>query len=114
MTENMKKLLEAASTNEDLKNKLNGSAKETIIALAKAQDIELSDADFVPQKAELSEDELESVAGGKKCFCIWGGGGTGEACKGNKTCACVVVGSGFTMSGRQRCYCPAVGDGNEA
>lgn len=51
MTDNMKKLLELASDNEELKAKL--------IAIAKENDISLTDADF-----ELSEDALNAVSGG--------------------------------------------------
>lgn len=63
MTENIKKLLELASTNEELKAKLTDASKDEFIAVAKENGIELTDADF-EQSSELSEDELNAVAGG--------------------------------------------------
>lgn len=59
MTENIKKLIELASADEALKNRLIGASKEAVIAIAREAGITLTDADF-----ELPEDALDSVSGG--------------------------------------------------
>lgn len=64
MTENIKKLLELVSNNEELKNKLNNAPREEFIAIAKEQGITLTEADFEAGNGELSEDELDTVTGG--------------------------------------------------
>ncbi len=73
MSENMKKFLEMASKDENLKNKLMelekmepAEAIRTGIALAKEHGIELSETDFVKDEigSRLSDDELKAVAGG--------------------------------------------------
>ncbi len=71
MTENIKKLLELASTNEDLKTKLTNVSKDDFIAIAKENGIELTDADFEAPQGEISDDELNAVAGGG----CWNGNG---------------------------------------
>lgn len=91
MTENMKKLLEIVSGSKELAAKICGMGKEEIIALARELGVALTEADFA-QKCELSDDELDNVAGGGKCICSFGGGG--KAGKGEKTCACVMGGGG--------------------
>ncbi len=73
MSENMKKFLELISKDENLKKKMaelekmeSDKAIREIIALAKEHGIELSEADFVKAESddELSDDELDAVAGG--------------------------------------------------
>lgn len=112
MTENIKKLLEMLSTNEELQDKLSKASKDEIISIAKDNGITLSDADF-EQSGEFSDDELDSVAGGKQCKCIFGGGGTGESSKDNKTCACVISGWGHQNNGDLRCHCTGGGIGHD-
>ena len=112
MTENMKKFLELISSNEELVAKLNNASKDEVIALAKEQGVTLTEADFEAQSAEISDDELDAVAGGKKCTCIMGGGGTGEDKNGTKTCACVGGGYGQMQNGDSRCYCAVGGWGS--
>ena len=79
MNENLKKFLEEASENEELKAKLAAlTDKETtvekVIELAKEYGFTLTAEDFQPAEgAELSLDELDSVAGGVWCFMIGGG-----------------------------------------
>lgn len=110
MSENLKKLLELVSRNEDLAKKLSSMDKEETIALAKELGIELTEADF-EQKNELSDDELDTVAGGKSCFCAWGGG-TGNSSIA-KTCACVAYGQGDSRnSSIARCVCYVGGGGD--
>ena len=70
MNENLKKFLEEASKNEELKARLTAlTDKETAVAkaveLAKEYGFTLTAEDFQPaDDAELSLDELEHVAGG--------------------------------------------------
>lgn len=109
MTENMKKLLEIVSASKELAAKINGMGKEDIITLAKELGVELTEADF-SQNCELSDDELDTVAGGGKCICSFGGGG--KASEGEKTCACVMGGGGEYSDGSVRCVCIIGGDGN--
>ena len=100
MSENMKKFLELVSKDENLKKKLEElddtvyeQASQAGIALAKEFGIELSEADFGRKKSdgELSDDELDAVAGGARlaksdepdsiwnddciCACVTSGGG---------------------------------------
>ena len=68
------------------------------------------------QAEATDEQELSDVAGGKKCYCVVGGGG--EASWGEKTCVCVVGGGGevndegrpLTVK-RARCVCTPAGYG---
>ena len=109
MTENVKKFLELVSKNEALSEKVNKADKAALIAVAKELGIELSDADF-EQPKELTDDELDAVAGGGRCICSFGGGG--KAGEGEKTCACVMGGGGEYKDGSVRCVCIIGGDGN--
>ena len=112
MTENFKKLLELASNDEALKTKINNASKDELIALAKENGIALTDADFEAGNGEVSDDELDSVAGGKDCYCAMGGGGT--ASEGEKTCVCVAGGAGLMQQdwgGATRCVCVLTGAG---
>ncbi len=95
MTENMKAFLDAISNNEDLKEKvdeINEKEEEELkghiaeyISLAKETGITLTEEDFrQDNRTELSDDELQAVAGGINCF-IGGGGGD--------RCVCIVIGS---------------------
>ena len=116
MTENMKKLLELISKDEALGKTVCNATKEELIALAKELSIELSEANFAQPVAELSDDELNVVAGGKSCYCAAGGGGTGSgAC--DDTCVCVIAGVGEGRHGpnysnySERCVCALAGYG---
>lgn len=111
MTENMKKLLEIASGNEELKDKLSKASKEEIIAIAKENGITIAEADFEEAKGELNDDELAAISGGETCDCWIGGGGKGSA--GQKTCGCGGLGFGYTSRGKERCSCVAIGIGND-
>lgn len=111
MTENMQKFLETISSNEELKAKLENASKESIVSLAREVGITLTDADFEAQQGEISDDELDAVAGGKYCYCAAGGGGTGESSTNTKTCVCVGSGGGRTKTGQTRCACVMAGYG---
>ena len=126
MSENLKKLLELVSQNEELGKKLSSMDKTGIIVAAKELGVELTDADFV-QVNELDDDELAAVAGGEycggvgevngivSCVCSVGGGGTKKD-DNDKTCACVLYGQGNNKNDgsgdpKRRCFCPVVGSG---
>ena len=111
MSENMKKFLEAVSKSEELVAKVNAEKdQDALIALAKELGIALTAADF-EDDGELSDDELDAVAGGTavNCSCAFGGGGSGD--DNDKTCACVLAGAGMQKNGDERCVCPLAGFG---
>ena len=112
MTDNMKKFLEEASKDKEFIEKLQkAETPEAVIALAKEIGFELTTDDLKSKEtiSEISDEELEAVAGGKICFCELGGGGTGD--DNEKTCACVLGGGGEWKDGNCRCACVAVGEG---
>ena len=138
MTENMKKYLELISGDEEAMKNLNEQepssiqeAKERIIADAAEKGITLTEEDFA-ETGELSEDELEAVAGGKECVCVIGGGGTATLEIYEDTCACVLAGAGRgygyvsnwetnlsgdkeldkVLTGMERCVCAVGGYGD--
>ena len=79
MTENVKKFLEFVSHNEAAKKELeagrinlNGdenARREAFIKFADKYGFSLTAEELKPEEGELSEDELEAVAGGKECDC---------------------------------------------
>jgi len=81
MTENMRKFLELVKQDEALMEKLSalreaepGDAMEQVIGLAKEKGVSLTAADFAAPEGELSDDALESAAGGFGFFGAWFGG----------------------------------------
>lgn len=111
MTENIRRLLELTSANDELKARLTNTSKDEVIAIAKENGILLTDEDLSPN-GELSEGELEAITGGRMtvCYCVSGGGGNSdEDCK---TCACVLGGGGQWRDGSKRCVCVMYGEGN--
>lgn len=111
MSENVKKFLEAVSQSEELVAKANAAKDQaSLIALAKELGVTLAAEDF-PEENELSDDELDAVAGGSdvSCACAMGGGGTADA--NDKTCACVLAGVGYTDEKSERCLCGFAGYG---
>ena len=124
MSENFKKFLEIVSKDEALKQKAlafndmeKGDAIRAVIALAKEVGIELTEADFSEKEAnnELTDDELDSVAGGN-CACAVGGGGGGTDASDGKTygCACVMYGQGGDGRAKDmNCACAGLGTGND-
>ena len=83
MTDNMKKFLEAVSQNKECIEKLKkAETPEAVIALAAEKGFTLTQEDLKRESAtgEISDGELEAVAGGKTCACFFGGGGTFSGC----------------------------------
>ena len=111
MSENLKKFLEVVTQNEELCAKLNGMSKDAIMAAAKAVGIELTEADLA-QNAELNDTELDAVAGGGACACVFGGGGKEDSNDG--LCVCAAYGYGVDNDDNKRCICPAVGGGTNS
>lgn len=117
MTDNSKKLLELASQNEELRKALNEATDmEKVISIAREYGISLTEDDLKAPDYEgdkkLSSEELDSVVGGKKCFCIVGGGG--EVSRDRQgVCGCVVYGVGNDIYGGFRCECPLGGMGSD-
>ena len=111
MTENMKLFLEKISEDREIAARIAGMDSNAIMAEARRQGIELTDADFASESdAELSEDELNEVAGGGKCACILGGGG--KADDNCNKCSCVLDGAGKFKDGIvNRCGCVGAGGG---
>ena len=118
MTENMKKFMEALSEHPELGDKVADAGKKELFVIAKELGIELTEADLEQQPGELSDDELDAVAGGADmavindaCGCVVGGGGKRDSA--NKVCACVAVGVGYNKGGDIRCTCAVGGVGAE-
>jgi len=128
MSENVKKAMEFISNNEDLKKRLDALREEyssleeinlAIIEIMKEYGFELTMEELMPKTevsadmSEISDDELEAVAGGKiafnnstkayycDCFCTIGGSGSKDEYQ--KQCVCVLGGGGeLNAAGRKR------------
>ena len=89
MTENMKKFLKEVENNAELKARLSAlpdeeASKKKVVEIAKEYGFTLTAEDCEVGKAEnISDDELEAVAGGS---CIFGGVENG--------CGCIFAGVG--------------------
>ena len=124
MTENAKKWLELLSQNKELQKKLlevkdksPDQQKLAVTALAKENGITLTDADMEkPQSEELSDDELDAVAGGGGCGCPVVGGGAGDKILPYK-CGCFFggVGDGPEQDDYKPafCFCVFAGGGTD-
>ena len=111
MTENLKKFLEAVSENAELAAKISTLGLDDVLALAKELGFELTEEDFA-KKNELADDELDAVAGGGACACVFGGGGKEDSNDG--LCVCAAYGYGVDKNEDKRCVCPAVGGGTNS
>jgi len=87
-----------------------------ILPLAQSEGFELTLEDLkafqVPERTEpekLSDDELDSVAGGGTCVCFYLGFGTRG--HGDSRCTCFNSGSGSNDDGGPRCNCNLYGVG---
>lgn len=94
MTENLKKFLEEASKNEELKAKLaaltdKDTTADKAVEIAKEYGFALTAEDFQASEGEtLSKDEMEQVTGGnfvELCDCVLQGNTS-------RRCICVTVG----------------------
>ena len=112
----MKKFITRISANNELAEKIGSMTKDELIALAKELGIGLTEDDFEQPAVELSNDELDAVAGGGICACVLGGGGTADESStshsSDAVCACVVGGSGKNKGGYTRCVCVMGGAGD--
>jgi predicted ribosomally synthesized peptide with nif11-like leader len=124
MTENLKAFLEAASKDRTLAGRLKeADTPEAVLALAAEQGFALSAADLeisaAPAAGEISDDELDAVAGGGNfdgcCLCISGGyGDDGDGDGPNEACYCFVAGAGLRTGASYdsgRCVCAWSGGG---
>lgn len=118
MTSNMDALLKLLSTQKELGEKLAKLDKNELIVAARELSIELSEADFQQHDGEVSENELEAVAGGSSCKCYIAGGGSKTGCE-DAACGCVAYGQGNTADNNPcvgfrdviRCQCIHSGEG---
>ena len=114
----MKKLLEEMEKNQELKAKMEEldknpkSTPKDYIQVAAEYGVELKEEDFKPasEQGELTDTELDAVAGGDSCVCVLGGGGSDGRYE--KTCACVIGGGGEYAGGAIRCTCLIGGAGD--
>ena len=75
--------------------------QEKMIEILKEYGVSFTAEDFKAPEGELSDDELNEVAGGGGCGCAVGGGGGGD----ELVCVCVLGGSGSIPG----CYDPSQG-----
>ena len=121
MTENMKKWLELVSGDKALQEKLMKLQNEapeqqkvTVIRMAKENGVVLTAEDLASAEGEeLSDDELDAVAGGGGCGCPVIGGGSGGEGEHNYVCACVGGGGGLDNHSEDYCICPLIGAGTD-
>lgn len=113
MTENLKKYLEAASSDKAYAEKLSkAKTPEAVIALAAEKGFSLTEEDLKPQPAsgEMSDAELDAVTGGDKCMCMLGG--YGAEAGSDYLCVCPLAGGGGASSlDEARCVCVLGGHG---
>lgn len=110
MTENMKAFLNKVSVDKALAEEASKLDQAGLIAFARELGLELMEADFSAAANELSEDELDTVAGGKVCACVVGGGGEGGG--EDNVCVCPLYGVGADEDKYyDRCVCIVGGGG---
>jgi predicted ribosomally synthesized peptide with nif11-like leader len=123
MTDRMRSFLEEASKDKDFVEKLNKAATPAdVIRLAAEKGFALTEEDMKngSPDGELSDDELNTVAGGfltnAACGCVLAGGGDqGAYDQKDEVCLCVMGGEGkYEESYREyktRCVCALGGGG---
>ena len=87
--------------------------QEKMIELLKEYGVILTAEDFKVPVGELSDDELNAVAGGGGCGCPVVGGGGGD----DLTCVCIAGGTGYVRgcggySLEGGCFCAVAGAGS--
>ena len=118
MTDHLKQLLEAASEDPELREKIKiAQSLEEIVELAhqKGLDFTIEDIQDGEGKEPLASEDLEVVTGGGVCVCVAGGGGRATR-HGQHVCACVLAGMGDVdcPTGRDtRCFCTGAGGGKD-
>ena len=86
--------------------------QEKMIEILKEYGVSLTAEDFKAPEGELSDDELNAVAGGGGCGCPVVGGGGGD----DLTCVCIAGGTGYVrgcggFSLEGGCFCALAGAG---
>ena len=86
--------------------------QEKMIEILKEYGVSLTVEDFKAPEGELSDDELNAVAGGGGCGCAAIGGGGGD----DLTCVCIAGGTGYVrgcggFSLEGGCFCALAGAG---
>lgn len=111
MNEKVKKFLELVSAEgQESIERMNKADKDELIAMAAQKGITLTEEDFKPQSGELSDDEMEAVAGGYsqcgegRCACFNSGEGNGKK---YEIRLCV-----FHGVSDERCQCNSYGMGD--
>lgn len=105
--------LELASKDADLSERLKkADSAEAALKIVKEKGFDLTEDDFknVKENKPVSEDELDAVSGGDRCYCDIGGGGVESDY--DSVCACVFFGHGeYKDSYDRRCVCWYAGYG---
>lgn len=113
MTDNLRKFLEAASADEAFAEKLSkAKTAEAVIALAAEKGFTLTEEEIRPKErsGEISDDEMDAVAGGAQCGCFLGG--FGKEGGSDYMCVCPVGGGGGSATlDESRCICALGGIG---
>ena len=86
--------------------------QEKMIEILKEYGVVLTTEDFKAPEGELSDDELNAVAGGGGCGCPAVGGGGGD----ELVCVCIAGGTGcvigsYGLNSQGGCVCVAAGAG---
>ena len=86
--------------------------QEKMIEILKEYGVSFTAEDFKAPEGELSDDELNAVAGGGGCGCAAIGGGGGD----DLTCVCIAGGTGYVrgcggFSLEGGCFCAVAGAG---
>ena len=86
--------------------------QEKMIEILKEYGVSFTADDFKAPEGELSDDELNAVAGGGGCGCAAIGGGGGD----DLTCVCIAGGTGYVrgcggFSLEGGCFCALAGAG---
>ena len=115
MTEKAKEFMEFISKDDELLDRIKKvQSVEQALEIANEKGYDLTAEDFAQADAgeEISEDELQAVAGGwKNCGCVVAGIGVSDASDGSALCGCAVGGMGHWTDGTGRCVCPVAGGG---